>query len=161
MWPPIYHLGPLLRRYNSLSLSKVCDSARRTELAPNQVDCKGKLLREAENRGYCRAVSRCFGDGSRRFGVLSRTLWVLYGGWAVWRTIAELLSTFLESRFVSNVSIACTRQEAVPGRLRMSQMFLCDPVQRRPFTKIAIAGGRDGRNDVPANHDHADPPPRG
>jgi hypothetical protein len=57
---------------------------------------------------------------------------------AVWRTIAELLSTFLESRFMPNVSITRAEQQLVPGHLRMWQMFLCDPVERQPFTKILV-----------------------
>jgi hypothetical protein len=57
---------------------------------------------------------------------------------AVWRTIAELLSTFLESRFMPNVSITRVEQQILPGRLRMWQMFLCDPVERQPFTKIIM-----------------------
>jgi hypothetical protein len=57
---------------------------------------------------------------------------------AVWRTIAELLSTFLESRFVPNVSISRAEQQLLPGRLRMWQMFLCDPVDRQPITKIIV-----------------------
>jgi len=56
----------------------------------------------------------------------------------VWRTIAEVLSTFLESRFMPNVSIARIERQLVPGRLRMWQMFLCDPVERPPFTKIVV-----------------------
>jgi hypothetical protein len=57
---------------------------------------------------------------------------------AVWRTIAELLSTFLESRFMPNVSISRVEQQVLPGRLRMWQMFLCDPVERQPFAKIIM-----------------------
>ena len=57
---------------------------------------------------------------------------------AVWRTIAELLSTFLESRFMPNVSIARAEQQLLPGRPRMWQMFLCDPAERQPFTKIIV-----------------------
>jgi hypothetical protein len=57
---------------------------------------------------------------------------------AVWRTIAELLSTFLESRFMPNVSITRAEQQLVPGHLRMWQMFLCDPVERQTFTKIIL-----------------------
>ncbi|MGA8086421.1 MAG: hypothetical protein WCA10_03890 [Terracidiphilus sp.] len=57
---------------------------------------------------------------------------------AVWRTIAELLSTFLESRFMPNVSIARAEQRLVPGRPRMWQTFLCDPAERQPFTKIIV-----------------------
>jgi hypothetical protein len=49
---------------------------------------------------------------------------------AVWRTIAELLSTFLESRFMPNVSITRAEQQLIPDRRRMWQMFLCDPVER-------------------------------
>jgi hypothetical protein len=57
---------------------------------------------------------------------------------AVWRTIAELLSTFLESRFVPNVSIARAERQIAPGRMPMWQMFLCAPVERQPFTKIIV-----------------------
>jgi hypothetical protein len=56
---------------------------------------------------------------------------------AVWRTIAELLSTFLESRFMPNVSIV-RAERLVPGHLRMWQMFLCDPAERQTFTKIIV-----------------------
>jgi len=57
---------------------------------------------------------------------------------AVWRTIAELLSTFLESRFLPSLSISRAQQQLVPGRLRMWQVFLCDPVERKPFTKLIV-----------------------
>jgi hypothetical protein len=53
-------------------------------------------------------------------------------------TIAELLSTFLESRFMPNVSISRVHQQPIPGRLRMWQMFLCDHVERQPFKKIIV-----------------------
>jgi len=57
---------------------------------------------------------------------------------AVWKTIAELLSTFLESRFMPNGSISRAEKQPLPSRLRMWQMFLCDPVERQPFKKIIV-----------------------
>jgi hypothetical protein len=58
---------------------------------------------------------------------------------AVWRTIAELLPIFLESRFANTVSISRTPAERRrPERLRMWELHFCAPVQRPPFTKIKV-----------------------
>jgi hypothetical protein len=58
---------------------------------------------------------------------------------AVWRTIAELLSMFLESRFPAITSIRPTPPERRrPERLRMWELHHCSPVQRPAFTKIEV-----------------------
>jgi hypothetical protein len=58
---------------------------------------------------------------------------------SVWRTIAELLSMFLESRFTATVSIRRTPPERQrPERLRMWELHFCSPVQRPAFTKIEV-----------------------
>jgi hypothetical protein len=58
---------------------------------------------------------------------------------AVWRTIAELLSMFLESRFTATISIRRTPLERrPPERLRMRELHFCAPVQRPALAKIEL-----------------------
>ncbi len=58
---------------------------------------------------------------------------------AVWRTIAELLSIFLESRFTTNISIRRVPVERRrPERLRMWELHFCAPVQRAAFIKFEV-----------------------
>lgn len=58
---------------------------------------------------------------------------------AVWRTIAELLSMFLESRFTPNISIRRISDERRrPERLRMWELQLCAPMERSAFTKVEV-----------------------
>jgi hypothetical protein len=58
---------------------------------------------------------------------------------AIWRTIAELLSTFLESRFTPTISIRRTPAERRrPEHPRMWELHFCSPVQRPTFTKIEM-----------------------
>jgi hypothetical protein len=58
---------------------------------------------------------------------------------AVWRTIAELLSTFLESRFTPTMSIRRTAAERRrTEHLRMWELYLCAPVQRPAFKRIEM-----------------------
>jgi hypothetical protein len=58
---------------------------------------------------------------------------------AVWRTIAELLSAFMESRFNARISIRRIPPERQrPERLRMWELYFRAPVQRQPFTKIVV-----------------------
>jgi hypothetical protein len=57
---------------------------------------------------------------------------------AVWRTVAELLSMFLESRFTASNSIRRTPlKHRRPERL-MWELHFCAPVQRPAFTKIDV-----------------------
>jgi hypothetical protein len=56
---------------------------------------------------------------------------------AAWRTIAELLSIFLESRFSPSVTIRrLSLERQSPPKRRMWELQLCAPVQRSVLTKI-------------------------